>query len=84
MVLKEGVSNSFFFLFWICKGDLKKNYYGKMEPIQSFLFCIKSTKRSVAIHFLLNDSGALFIKRNYYEYVAIYFHNMSLFGLIVE
>jgi len=28
--------------FWICKGDLNKHYDGNRNPIQSFLFCIKS------------------------------------------
>jgi len=27
---------------WICKGDLNKHYDGNRNPIQSFLFCIKS------------------------------------------
>jgi len=27
---------------WICKGDLNKHYDGNMNPIQSYLFCIKA------------------------------------------
>jgi hypothetical protein len=35
-------SNWRLYSIWICKGDLNKHYDGNINPIQSYLFCIKA------------------------------------------
>jgi hypothetical protein len=57
-------------LFWICKGDLNKHYDGNMNPIQSYLFCIKANFKgfggsNIVRFFNINMKyfGASFVER---------------------
>jgi len=57
---------------WICKGDLNKHYDGNMNPIQSYLFCIKAVLRGgdkssnifvSSLYIYLKYFGASFVER---------------------